>query len=277
MTGTLYMLPNRISESDVNKAIPTYVQEMARTLSTFFVEDAKSARHYLKVLEHPQPIASLTIEEIGHHPDSSRVDAWLAPVLKGTDAAILSESGCPGVADPGAQLVARAQALGIRVVPWVGPSSLLLTLMASGLDGQHFAFAGYLPQKPDERVPAIRHLEKRSQQGEGETQLFIETPYRNQALFESLCETLQPGTRLTVATDVTGDHERIRTLTIEAWRALNDDEKALPKLPTVFALLGERREKGTRGSAPAAKRHRHGASPKPLPRGKKPARGKVPH
>ena len=165
------------------------------------------------------------------------ISEWLQPVLDGADAAVLSESGCPGVADPGAQIAARAHELGIRVVPLTGPSSILLTLMASGLDGQRFRFSGYLPKHDAERRAAILAAEKASRASE--TQLFIETPYRNTALLDALLETLAPDTRLTVAIDVTGQNESIRTLTAAAWKAIPKAMRTLPKLPTVFAFLAK--------------------------------------
>lgn len=235
MPGILYLLPCTIADGALAASVPPAVREKACGIRRFYAEAAKSARAYLKALGHPGPISELAIEEIGHDPDPARADAWLAPVLAGEDAAVISESGCPGIADPGAQIVTRAHALGIRVVPLVGPSSILLTLMASGLDGQRFRFAGYLPVHPEERRAAIAELEKASRRSE--TQLFIETPYRNSAMLESLIEALAPTTRITVATDVTGAGERIRTLTAAAWKALPESERVLPKLPTVFALL----------------------------------------
>lgn len=235
MTGTLYLLPNLISDGTLDGAIPPLVLERARKVRVFFVEAAKTARATLKLYGHPGPISELSLTEIGHDPDPAAVDAWLAPVLRGEDAAILSESGCPGIADPGAQIVARAQELGVRVVPWVGPSSILMTLMASGLDGQRFRFTGYLPVHADERREAVKALEAASRASE--TQLFIETPYRNTAMLGTLLETLHPDTRLCVATNITGAAESIRTLTVRAWKALPDETRTLPKLPTVFALL----------------------------------------
>ena len=243
MAGTIYCLPNLISDGTLEAAIPPAVRSRAAGIRFFLVEAAKNARAYLKLLGHPGPIADLRIEEIGHDPDPAQIDRWLAPVLAGEDAAIVSESGCPGIADPGAQIVARAQEKGLRVVPWVGPSSILMTLMASGLDGQRFRFLGYLPVHADERAQAIRELEAQSRRSE--TQLFIETPYRNGAMFESLIAALAPDTRLTVATDVTGAHESIRTMTVRAWAALPPETRSLPKLPTVFALLA-----APRGQAP---------------------------
>lgn len=235
MSGTLYLLPTVISEETLTSVIPLDVRDKARSIDYFLVEAAKTARHYLKELEHPKPIASLSIVEIGHEPDPTKIDEWLRPLREGHDMAIVSESGCPGVADPGAQIVARVQAEGGHVVPLVGPSSLLLTLMASGLDGQHFRFTGYLPIAEAERRNALLGLEKASSRGE--TMLFIETPYRNQTMLEALIATLRPDTRLCVAQDVTGRDESIRTKTIEAWRSLSEEERTLRKVPTVFAFL----------------------------------------
>lgn len=235
MSGTLYLLPTVISEETLASVIPAEVRAKACQIDHFLVEAAKTARHYLKDLGHPKPIASLSIVEIGHEPDPAKIDEWLAPLREGHDMAIVSESGCPGVADPGAQIVARVQADGGRVVPLVGPSSLLLTLMGSGLDGQHFRFTGYLPIADAERREALLSLERES--ARGETILFIETPYRNRTMLESLLEVLRPDTRLCVAQDVTGKNESIRTKTIAAWKAASEDERELLKIPTVFAFL----------------------------------------
>lgn len=237
MPGTLYLLPNLVSEGEAADFLPASTLQTMRGIDRFLVEAAKTARAAIKAMGHPKPVSALAIEEIGHDPDPAAVDRWLAPVLAGEDAAILSESGCPGVADPGAQIVARAHALGIRVRPLVGPSSILLALMASGLDGQRFRFLGYLPIHEDERRDAIKALEERSRASE--TQLFIETPYRNTQMLASLLEALSPATRLTVATDITGSAESIRTLEVKAWRALPEEARTLPKLPTVFALLAQ--------------------------------------
>lgn len=247
MSGTLYLLPTVISEETLTSVIPLDVREKARQIDHFLVEAAKTARHYLKDLGHPKPIASLSIVEIGHEPDPAKIDAWLKPLREGHDMAIVSESGCPGVADPGAQIVARVQAEGGRVVPLVGPSSLLLTLMASGLDGQHFRFTGYLPIADVERREALLTLERES--ARGETVLFIETPYRNRTMLESLLETLRPDTRLCVAQDVTGKNESIRTKTIEAWRRATQEERELLKVPTVFAFLAASQRAAAKGKS----------------------------
>ena len=257
MSGTLYLLPTVISEETLASVIPADVREKARQIDHFLVEAAKTARHYLKDLGHPKPIASLSIVEIGHEPDPAKIDAWLAPLREGHNMAIMSESGCPGVADPGAQIVARVQAEGGRVVPLVGPSSLLLTLMASGLDGQHFRFTGYLPIADADRREALLSLERES--ARGETILFIETPYRNRTMLESLLEVLRPDTRLCVAQDVTGKNESIRTKTIAAWKAAPEEERELLKVPTVFAFLAAPQRaaaKGKSASRPSARQPR---------------------
>lgn len=257
MSGTLYLLPTVISEETLASVIPTEVRAKACQIDHFLVEAAKTARHYLKDLGHPKPIASLSIVEIGHEPDPAKIDAWLAPLREGHDMAIVSESGCPGVADPGAQIVARVQAEGGRVVPLVGPSSLLLTLMASGLDGQHFRFTGYLPIADADRREALLSLERES--ARGETILFIETPYRNRAMLESLLDVLRPDTRLCVAQDVTGKNESIRTKTIAAWKATSEEERELLKVPTVFAFLAAPQRaaaKGKSASRPSARQPR---------------------
>lgn len=231
MTGTLYLIPNRISNAPASDVLPARTVQTAQRVRRFLAENAKSARAFLKEIAHPGPIAELEIVEIGHDPDVKAFDTWLAPVTAGIDTAVVSESGCPGVADPGAGLTARAQALGIPVVPLVGPCSILLTLMASGMNGQNFRFVGYLPVDEVARAAAVRSLEKASLTGE--TQLFIETPYRNNRMLASLLEILSPRTRLTVATDVSGADESIISQEISVWRKI---APTLPKLPTVFAL-----------------------------------------
>lgn len=239
MPGTLYLFPNLISDGTVTAALPPDVRSLAGRIDHWLVEAAKTARSAIRTFGHPKPVAELSIVEIGHDPDPAQIDAWLEPLRSGFDMAVFSESGCPGVADPGAQIAARVQAAGGRVVPLVGPSSILLTLMASGLDGQRFRFLGYLPIREDERRAALKHAEAESRASE--TQLFIETPYRNSSMMTSLVETLSADTRLTVATDITGAAESIRTMRIDAWKRLwlekPEEERTLPKLPTVFALL----------------------------------------
>lgn len=233
MSGTLYLLPNRVAEGPVEEVLPPATLAVARRLDHFLAENAKSARAFLKAADHPCPMAELSIQEIGHHPDPAQIAAWLAPLAAGHDMAIVSESGCPGVADPGASLVAAAHERGCKVRPLVGPSSLLLALMASGLTGQRFRFMGYLPVQTDQLAPAIRAAERDSVAGE--TQLFIETPYRNARLFEALLAHCAAGTRLSVAIDVTGADEWIATRRVADWK--KQPAPAFEKRPAVFALL----------------------------------------
>ena len=230
--GRLYLIPVPITEGDPAETLPLSTLTAARNCKRFLAENAKSARSFLKSCGHPVAIAELEIIEIGHEPDPAKFSEWLSPVKDGTDTAIVSESGCPAVADPGAGLVKFAQTLGLEVVPFVGPSSILLTLMASGMNGQRFRFLGYLPVHEDERRQAILSLEKESRTT-GETELFIETPYRNTRILEALATTLAADTRITAATDVTGREERIETLTAREWQQKGYE---LPKLPTVFAV-----------------------------------------
>mgnify|MGYP001265833155 CR=1 FL=1 len=233
--GALLLLPTLLGPTSVERVLPAQAIAIARATTVFLAENAKSARAFLKAVGHPQPLATLAIHEIGHRPDPRRFDEWLAPALGGQDVALLSEAGCPSVADPGAGLVARAHELRLRVRPLVGPSSLLLALMAAGMDGQRFRFVGYLPQDRTELVAAIGELERASLAGE--TQLFIETPYRNARLIDVLLETLRPDTRLAVAVDLTLDTEQVVSRPVAHWRALPADGPALDRRPAVFALL----------------------------------------
>ena len=235
MSGTLYLIPNSISPTAGSGSLAPDSIAAARSCRRFLAENARSARAFLKSISHPLPIAELEIIEIGHDPDLSLLTAWLEPVAAGADTAIVSESGCPAVADPGAVIVARAEAMGIRVRPMIGPCSILLTLMASGMNGQRFRFLGYLPIDNSDRTQALSELEAASRLGE--TQLFIETPYRNQNFLEFLIQTLAPSTRITVACDLTGDSEFVKTKKASEWK---NEKTVLPKLPTIFAILAQK-------------------------------------
>lgn len=235
MSGTLYLLPTPIG-GPVAASLPPEVVAIARRLLHFLVEDAKSARAFLKKLNHPTPLRDLSIVVIGHAPRDADIEQWLAPLREGVDVAIVSEAGCPAIADPGATLIAAAHRDGFNVQPLVGPSSIILALMASGLNGQRFRFVGYLPIAAEERLSAIQSLERQS--ASGETQIFIETPYRNATLFESLLASCAPSTRLALAIDLTADNAFIQQHTIAQWRALPFDARPiLAKRPTVFCLL----------------------------------------
>lgn len=234
MSGTLYLLPCPIAAGSLQASLPAEVIATARGLEHFLVEDAKTARAFLKELGHPKPIRELAIDEIGHAPPAESVDAWLAPVVAGRDAAIVSEAGCPAIADPGGTIVAAAHARGIRVRPLVGPSSILLALMAAGLDGQRFRFHGYLPVAAETRTSNLKGLERESK-ARAETQVFIETPYRSASMFDSLLAVCAPSTRVAIAVDLTGPGELVRMQTVQQWKAAA--RPALQRQPAVFCLL----------------------------------------
>lgn len=232
--GALYLVPVSLGETGVGHILPADVQAIARRLRHFVVENAKTARAELKRLEHPLPLRELAIHPLPETKDTAVLDGLLAPALAGEDIGLMSEAGCPAVADPGALLVARAHALGIPVRPLVGPSSILLALMASGLNGQSFAFNGYLPVAESERTARLRQLEDESRRL-SRTQIFIETPYRNERLFEALLSTCRPTTRLCVARELTTAAEWIGSRTISEWRSVPAPE--LGKRPALFLIL----------------------------------------
>jgi len=231
--GKLYLIPVPLGDNALDEVLPPAVRERAKSLRHFVAENAKSARAFLKALPCATPVQQIEISELNEHTGAAAVPALLAPLLDGFDLGLISEAGCPAVADPGAALVALAHAAGIQVVPLVGPSSLLLALMASGLSGQCFAFHGYLPAKDDARKNRLRELEKESRQ-EQRTQIFIETPYRNKQMFETLLATCAVGTRICVATDLTLGSESVIQRTIGDWR--KQPAPAIDRRPTVFLL-----------------------------------------
>lgn len=234
MTGTLYLIPVPLGPVAPQDCLHAGVLATIRPLTHFIVEQAKTARAFLKATGTDWPLQELQLAELNEHTRSEALDHLLAPLRSGHDVGLLSEAGCPAVADPGANLVAAAQKENIRVVPLVGPSSLLLALMGSGLNGQRFAFQGYLPAKEGERLKALRDLENESRKRQ-QTQLFIETPYRNRQMFEGILAACQPGTRLCVATDLTLPSEMVRTRTIAQWK--KETPPDIERRPTVFLLL----------------------------------------
>ncbi len=217
MSGTLYLVPNLLGAVAPEQVLPMRTIDAARTIAHWVVETPKAARAFLKMLDLQVPIATLDVRALGEQPTPAELAALLAPALAGHPVGLLSDAGCPGVADPGAALVAAAHASGIAVVPLVGPSAVLLALMASGLNGQGFAFHGYLPQKADARAAALRRLEGDSR-AHARAQLFIETPYRNVAMLEAIVATLAPATRVCVAADLTLPTESVLTLPAAMWR-----------------------------------------------------------
>lgn len=238
MSGALYLLPTRLGDSPWPQVLPAGTRATACRLRRFVVENAKTARAALKWLEHPLPLREIAIEQLSEPLTPAAIDRLLAPLIDGIDVGLMSEAGCPGVADPGALLVRRAHELGLAVRPLVGPSALLLALMASGLEGQRFAFHGYLPQREPERSRRIVELENESRL-KRQTQLFIETPYRNEALFSALLAACRPDTWLCVASDLTLATERITTQRIAQWRC-RPASAEFQHRPTVFLLLSER-------------------------------------
>ncbi len=234
-TGRLYLVPAWLSEgASVESALAAAVLHRIRALECFVVEDARSARRFLAACGHPKPMRELHFEELSEHTDPSAVPALLAPLLDGRDVGLLSEAGAPAVADPGALLVAAAHARGIAVVPLVGPSSILLALMASGLEGQRFRFLGYLPVEPAARRQGLAAIERDSARNR-ETQIFIETPYRNDALLADILQACKGGTRLCVAADLTGPAEWIRSAAVADWRSR--PSPVIGKRPAIFLLL----------------------------------------
>lgn len=233
--GTLYMIPCPIAdEGDVWSVLPACNREVMASLDYFIVENVRSARRFLSKAGIGRPIDELEFRELNEHTVAGKVvEELVAPILKGRSAGVISEAGVPGVADPGALVAALCHRRGVRVVPLVGPSSILLAVMASGLNGQSFAFNGYLPVKPPERARAIRQLEHRAR-SERQSQLFIEAPYRNRKLLEQLLQVCQPDTLLTVAVDITAPDEWIRTRPVAEWRSSSLPE--LQKRPCLFIL-----------------------------------------
>lgn len=231
--GRLFLIPVPLGASPVAEVLPAAVIGRARMLKHFVAENAKSARAFLKSLPTDTPLQQIDIRELNEHTPSGALPELLAPLLAGHDTGLISEAGCPAVADPGAALVALAHASGITVTPLVGPSSLLLALMGSGLSGQNFAFHGYLPAKEDQRRKKILELERDSRK-EQRTQLFIETPYRNRQMMQTLMDTCAVLTRIGIATDLTLDSEQIMTMPCGDWKRHGLPD--IDKRPTVFLL-----------------------------------------
>ncbi|MDD2719928.1 MAG: SAM-dependent methyltransferase [Gallionella sp.] len=232
--GTLYLIPCTLGDTPAEQVLPAHVIQLARSLNHYIVEETKTARRFLSALKHERPIAELHFATLNEHTPSSELPALLTPLLAGQDAGIISEAGCPGIADPGAELVNLAHRKGIRVIPLVGPSSILLALMASGMNGQCFAFHGYLPIAEADRNKMIASLEAESTRRR-QTQLFIETPYRNDKLFDALLRQCRPDTRLCIAADITLESELIQTRSIAQWKSQTAPE--LNKRPCLFLLL----------------------------------------
>jgi 16S rRNA (cytidine1402-2'-O)-methyltransferase len=236
-SGRLYAVPNLLGVVAPERVLPAHTIEIARGLTHYVVENAKPARAFLQTLAPGLPIREIAIVGLGPNPNRARCDELLAPARRGFDIGLLSDAGCPGIADPGALLIEAAHAQGIAVVPLVGPSSVVLALMASGMNGQGFAFHGYLPVKPDARARAILALEEGSHRS-GQAQIFIETPYRNGAVLEAIVATCKPSTRLCVAADLTLPAESVISKSIREWRGVDGARYA--RRPAIFILQAHR-------------------------------------
>ena len=232
MPGILYLIPNSLGNPDPGTFLPREVIDLIPELKIFIVENTRNARRYLKSINKGIDIDSITFFELNKHTSPDEIHRFLIPLKEGNNTGILSEAGVPGVADPGAEVTKLAHQIGAKVVPLTGPSSILLALRASGQKGQTFRFIGYLPVKSQDRVHAIRMLEKRAVK-ENETQIFIETPYRNMSLFEDLISTCSPGTHLTVAVDLSMNSESVITLPVSAWKKKKPE---LHKRPAIFLV-----------------------------------------
>lgn len=234
-SGTLFLIPCPISDETAPwDVLPAANRAMMDALDYFIVENTRTARRFLSKAGIAQPIDALEFRELNEHTAAGpAIEELVEPIVRGRSAGVISEAGVPGIADPGAAVVEACHRRGIRVVPLVGPSSILLALMASGLNGQSFAFNGYLPVKPPERAQAIRRLERRART-EGQSQAFIEAPYRNAKLFEQLLQVLAPDTPLCVAADITAPGERIDTRTVGEWRQGKLPE--INKRPAIFII-----------------------------------------
>lgn len=230
------MVPCPIADDgEMARVLPEYNADIVRSINYFVVENLRTGRRFLSRVGMGRPIDTLKMAELNEHTAPAEVEALIAPILAGEDCAMISEAGCPGVADPGAALAALCHRHGVRVVPLVGPSSILLALMASGMNGQSFAFNGYLPVKTPERQRALRNLERRAR-SEHQSQIFIEAPYRNRQMLEAIVASCAADTRVTVAVDITAESERIVTRSVAEWRRAMPDD--LHKRPAIF-IIGE--------------------------------------
>lgn len=232
MDAALYLLPVTLGDTPVDKVLPAYNREVIRGIKHFIVEDVRSARRFLKKVDAEINIDELTFYPLNKHTSAEEVSGYLKPLEEGAPMGMISEAGCPAVADPGADVVAIAQRKNLRVVPLVGPSSILLSVMGSGFNGQSFAFHGYLPIEPGERTKRLKELESRIYT-ESQTQLFIETPYRNNKMAEEILRTCRPQTKLCIAANLTCDGEYIRTKSVKEWKGKLPD---LNKIPCIFLL-----------------------------------------
>ena len=228
----LYLIPVLLGDTSVERVIPEFNKRIISELKFFIVENVRSARRFMKKCDPDIDIDSLTFYELNKHTNKNDIKGFLTPMKSGNSMGVISEAGCPAIADPGAEVVAIAQHKGYKVVPLVGPSSLLMAIMASGFNGQSFAFHGYLPIDSAKRVSRIKYLEMQSYK-EDQTQLFIETPYRNQKLAEDIIDNCKPNTQLCIAMNISCNDEWIVTKSVRSWKGSLPD---MQKAPTVFLI-----------------------------------------
>lgn len=233
MPAALYLIPVTLGETSIEQVLPPYNHEVIMGIRHFVVENIRSARRFLRQTDKAFPIDDCTFFEMGKHADEKQFSQYLQPLRERKPVGVISEAGCPAVADPGADIVRIAQREGLRVVPLVGPNSMIMAVMSSGLGGQSFAFNGYLPVDASDRAKRLKALESRAWT-EGQTQLFIETPYRNEKMFQALLSTLRPQTRLCIAAGITTADEYIRTLPISEWKKTKLPD--LSKIPAIFLI-----------------------------------------
>ncbi len=235
MTGFIYLIPTTLGDTEVSSVIPAEVNTIVKSIKHFIVEDVRTARRYLKKIDKAINIDELTFYELNKRTTDKEKSNYLNAAKKGNHMGIISEAGCPGVADPGADIVATAHFMGIRVMPLVGPSSILLSLMASGMNGQSFAFNGYLPIKSGERSKKLKQLEGRSI-SENQTQIFIEAPFRNNQLLKDILSSCSGKTKVCIACDITLETEFIQTKTVNQWK---NQIPELHKRPAIFLIHGK--------------------------------------
>lgn len=233
MEAALYLIPVTLGETEIGQVLPAYNHDVIVGIKHFIVENIRSARRFLKKTEKTIDIDQLTFYELNRHTDRKFIGEYLEPLKKGQPVGIISEAGCPAIADPGADVVAIAQQRGYKVVPLVGPSSIIMSVMASGFNGQSFAFNGYLPVEVPQRIKALKKLEQKVQ-NENQTQLFIETPYRNGKMIETILNALNPKTKLCIAAGITCVEEYIKTRTVAEWK--KEKLPDLGKIPAIFVI-----------------------------------------
>lgn len=232
--GTLYFIPVTMGADNISQVLPPDVVSIAQQLDEFIVENEKVARHFLGAIKHKKPIREIVLKTLNKHTNDKDLSKLLSSLLAGKDIGLMSDAGCPGIADPGAKVAVLAHKNGIRVAPLVGPSSILLSLMASGLNGQRFTFLGYLPSDKAARIQHLKGIEQRSK-SQQETQVFIETPFRNQHMLEDILSHCHNETQLCIACNISLPGELIATKSVSAWNQAKLPD--LHKKPTVFLLL----------------------------------------